>query len=263
MFRISLQGRFLKTFISIFLFLTAVAAVFCCVGRREEAPSYPTKEVTIPEGYNSEQIDDLLFREGITTERGALTALSPKDFGEYWFLDGAESLEGFLFPDTYDFFIGSSSRVIARKFLDNFKNKASNLFISKRDTLKRLTLASIIEKEVPDQEEKGPVVAGILLKRELSDVPLQVDATLCYVKNRLLCGEIIPSDKDIDSPYNSYRNKGFPPGPISNPGLSAIKASLQPTDSEYWYFISDPKTKETVFAKTLDEHNQNIVKYLR
>jgi len=126
-----------------------------------------------------------------------------------------------------------------------------------------MILASIVEKEVLDINDERAIVAGILLKREQAGMYLQVDSTLCYIKEKLVCKEVIPSDKELNSPYNTYKNKGFPPGPISNPGLSAIKVALFPKSSKYWYFISDPETGGTVFAQTLDEHTQNIVKCLR
>jgi UPF0755 protein len=232
--------------------------------RPKEIPIYPTERITIPEGYNIEQIDDLLFKKGIISERGSLISISAGELGgEYWFLKDTDSLEGFLFPDTYEFFLDSNPKIVAKKFLDNWKDKASNLFISKEDVFKRVILASMVEKEVPDSKDERALVAGILLKREKAGMYLQVDSTLCYAKDKLACKEVVPSDKKIDSLYNTYKNKGFPPGPISNPGLSAIKAALYPKSSEYWYFISDPETGRTVFAQTLDEHTQNIVKYLR
>jgi UPF0755 protein len=93
---------------------------------------------------------------------------------------------------------------------------------------------------------------------------LQVDATICYIKAQQGqgCLPIMKSDKTIDSPYNTYLYRGLPTGPIGSPGSSALSAAANPATSSYWYYISDPKTDETIFARTLDEHNQNIVKYL-
>lgn len=246
------------------LVVSAVVVVSTVYAARpKEEVVYPRETVTVPEGYNVEQIDKLLFESGVLNERGSLSSLSVSEFEEYWFLEEAETLEGFLFPDTYEFFLESTPDVVARKFLDNWQKKASYLFMSKNGVLERVILASMVEREVPNNGNDRSLVAGLLLKRRSSGMPLQVDSTLCYIKDKLKCGEVVPSDKNPDSSYNTYKNKGFPPGAISNPGLSAIKAAIAPRASEYWYFISDPKTGKTVFAKTLDEHNQNIVKYLR
>ena len=263
MFRISLRGRRLKPALSVAVLAATAAAVIINISAPKEQPVYPTREITIPEGYNSFQIDRLLHENKIIAEEGALVSLSPDLFSDYWFLEDAETLEGFLFPDTYEFYEQSSPEVVARKLLENWNKKAAVLFISKGSVLSQLTAASIIEKEIPDSQSERAVAAGIVYKRIKEGMPLQMDATLCYIKDKFGCGRVIPSDKETDSPYNTYKNKGLPPGPISNPGLSAIKAAIFPKSSEYWYFISDPKTGKTVFAKTLDEHTQNIVKYLR
>ena len=121
-------------------------------------------------------------------------------------------------------------------------------------------MASLIEREVPDSDERR-IVAGILWKRIENGIPLQVDATICYIKSGP-CLPITEEDKDRDSLYNTYRYLGLPPAPISNPGADAIEASKNPEDSPYWYYISDPETNQTIFAQTLDEHNRNVVKYL-
>jgi len=98
-------------------------------------------------------------------------------------------------------------------------------------------------------------------------MPLQVDASIIYYKCNILktddCRKISPDDLKTDSSYNTYKNKGLPKGPINNPGLSAIKAALNPLDSPYWYYLSDPQTGNTIFSKTLKEHNQAIKQYLK
>ena len=126
-----------------------------------------------------------------------------------------------------------------------------------------LTLASLVQKEIKDPYEMR-IAAGILKKRLEAGIPLQIDATLCYLKEieGNGCLPITQADKTVDSPYNTYLYRGLPPGPISNPGLDAIRATLNPANSPYLYYVSDPKTGRTVFGKTLDEHNQNVIKYL-
>jgi UPF0755 protein len=244
-------------------FLTAAAVAVILLLPAKEPPVYPTRSVTIPEGYNIYQIDRLLFENKIISEEGSLVSLSPDRFGDYWFLEGTATLEGFLFPDTYEFYEQSSPEVVARKMLDNWRKKASLFFINKEATYNQIIVASLVEKEIGEDQEERALVAGVIFKRLRNDMPLQIDATLCYIKDKFGCGQVVPSDKEEDSPYNTYKNKGLPPAPISNPGLSAIKAAVSPKNSGYWYFISDPETGKTVFAKTLDEHAKNIVKYLR
>ncbi len=179
-----------------------------------------------------------------------------------WLGPKTHSLEGFLLPDTYFFSMDSDPKDVVNKMLINFEKKALTIFNS-GVILEKLISASILEKEIPDYEERR-LVAGILEKRLASDVPLQVDASVIYAK----CGKFLNcplSKKDymIDSPHNSYLYKGWPPSPISNPSVSAIKAALQPKKSSYWYYLSDPKTQKTIFADTLDEHNHNKAVYLK
>ncbi len=174
------------------------------------------------------------------------------------------SPEGFLLPDTYRFFPDSGADLVIHRFLDNFKTKALPLFENSDNILDKLILASILEKEIPDYEEKK-IAAGILLKRLKVGMPLQVDASVVYAKcsSRFLnCPRLTEADYKINSVYNTYFYPGLPKGPISNPGLESIKAVLNPIKTDYWYYLSDPKTKKTIFSETLDEHNKNRVVYL-
>ena len=171
------------------------------------------------------------------------------------------NLEGYLYPDTYEFFVPSGEDVVLQKFLDAFNSKAALLFVGDRSFRDVLTVASLIEKEVPPDGGDRQQVSGIIWKRLDAGVPLQIDATLCYTKPEP-CFPLIKSDMTTDFPYNTYRYAGLPPSPIGSPSADAISAALHPTQSSYWFFLSDPKTKKTIFAKTIDEHNRNIVKYL-
>lgn len=148
--------------------------------------------------------------------------------------------------------------------MDNFKLKVLPFFENNPGLLKTVNLASLLEKEIPDYSERQ-IAAGILLKRLKAGMPLQVDAALVYIKcggKFLNCPALKEEDYKIDLPYNTYLYGGLPKGPICNPGLGAIKAVLSPQQSDYWYYLSDPKTKKTIFSKTLDEHNRNRTKYL-
>ena len=212
--------------------------------------------VTIPEGSNMYEIDAIL---------SSALVIHPGDLINFH-ADG--SLEGKLFPDTYQFSIDSNASSVVQEFLTDFNTKALPLLnADPKDAQQNLILASILEKEVPDESDQQ-IVAGILLKRLAAGIPLDVDATVCYAKimenptSTPFCPALTALDFEIDSPYNTYLYRGLPPGPIGNPGVSAIMAALHPDRSPYWYYLSDPKTGKTIFAKTLDEQDQNRVKYL-
>lgn len=189
---------------------------------------------------------------------------------QYPFLAAAKNLEGFLLPDTYRFYLDSEIDFVIVKILNNFKNQVINdlgdLIFSKKDAnlTSILIIASFLEKEVPDFTDRR-IVAGIIEKRLKTGIPLQIDATVIYNKcfGRFLnCPGLKESDFKLDSFYNTYYYQGLTPTPISNPSLDAIKAVLEKKDSKYWYYLSDPKTKKTIFSINLDEHNRNRVKYL-
>jgi UPF0755 protein len=174
-------------------------------------------------------------------------------------------LEGHLFPDTYQFYTNDTVTDVVREMTSDFNAKAGPLLAAAPTST--LIIASIVQKEVPDQQDQE-LVAGIVLKRLADGMPLDIDATVCYAKllqspsSTAQTCSLSVLDFKIDSPYNTYLNKGLPPGPIGNPGTSAITAALHPQGSPYLYYLSDPATGKTIFAKTLDEQNQNRVKYL-
>lgn len=222
--------------------------------------------VVIPEGFNVREIDLLLSREGIIS-KGELTAIAEE-----------KQLEGYLFPDTYRLYRGSRIEAVLEKFSETFKEKAGPLLDTDKNASETLILASLVEKEVPDFNDRK-IVAGILLKRLASDWPLQVDASICYIKalrqstsaissaqngsgQAPKCYPLLPLDFKIDSPYNTYLYKGLPIAPIANPGIDAITAVLNSQESPYWFYLSDPKTGKTFFAKTLEEHNKNKTRVL-
>lgn len=214
--------------------------------------------VRVLEGISVYEVDMLLAERGVIT-RGDLVRIVLE-----------RSLEGQLFPDTYEFFLNSDVEEVLDKFLANFDGKVAPLLAKEENSAKIITvLASLLEREVPDYEERR-IVAGILKKRYTASMPLQVDATVCYVKRlkNLIewtdsCYPLDPLDFKLNSPYNTYVHSGYPPGPIGNPGLSAFLASLDPEPSPYWFYLSDPVTKRTIFSKTLEEQQTNKLRYLR
>ena len=225
----------------------------------------PAKEISIliPEGSSLADIDKTLSRYGVL-RRGEILNLRVADFyDKYPFLRGTRSLEGFLFPDTYRFYFDTTPIAVASAMLDNYGTRVGSLIndngkidwdnipITRRgifSSLEITTIASLIEKEVPDTVERK-IVADILYRRLKISMPLQIDATVDYAK-------------DHGDRYDTYQRYGLPPGPIASPGLDAIDAALNPRSTTYLYYLSDPKTKKTIFAKTFDEHKANREKYL-
>ena len=222
--------------------------------------------VTVLEGMTMKDIDSLLASVGVI-EEGALTGFPAEALeGDFEFLAGVQSLEGFLFPDTYRFEVFSEAETAIRRILENFEEKAWSILQNENNWYDSLILASYLEREVPDFNDRR-IVAGILLKRLSIGMPLQVDATISYVKcdgELRGCADIVVMRKDLTlpSPYNTYERLGWTPTPISNPGQSAVRAATEPEKSPYLYYLSSEETGKTIFSRTLDEHNANRVKYL-
>lgn len=240
------------------------------------------QKVIIIEGWNSKQIADYLanlYAKNNATRNVKYDELK-KDFQEkflaevnnpqkynYDFLaDKAKdaSLEGYLYPDTYFVYADSNPETIIRKMLDNFGQKVTKNILeqvkSKSMTLNQvLTLASIIQKEVKSPEEMK-MVAGLYFNRLKAEKALESDSTITYVTGNY-DARASATDLQIKSPYNTYTHKGLPPGPISNPSLVAIEAVLNPTDSNYMYFITD-KSGKAIFSETGQEHVENVEEHL-
>lgn len=228
-------------------------------------PGANETQVTIPEGSTVKDVLKILTDAGVWGKDTPFGVPTRELKAEYPFLASATSYEGFIFPDTYRVALDAPPERIVRMFLDNFQIKAWSLLEGKQNWYQMLTLASLLEKEVPEFSDRQ-MVAAILLRRMRIRMPLQVDATVSYAK----CGglttscetlKITKSDTAMSSPYNTYQRLGWPPTPISNPGQAAIKAALAPKDNPYLYYLS-AKTGETMFSKTLEEHNTKRAKYL-
>ena len=233
------------------------------------------KKIKIIEGWNVRDIDKYLADMSIISD-GEFIQLSKKGIRnyesgimEFEFLNDAPqsaSLEGYLFPDTYRIYQDATAEDIIQKMLDNFDKKMTN---EMRDEIKKqgktiyeiIAMASIIEKEVRTQEDMD-IVSGIFWDRIKYGQPLESCATLAYILG-INKKQYTIEDTKINSPYNTYQNRGLPPGPICNPGLNAIKAAIYPEFTDYNYFLSSKDKGETIFSKTFDEHNRNKAKYLR
>lgn len=232
----------------------------------------PEQSITVPEGWNIKEIGAYLDRQGITRQKDfeAITGSN----GRLMFLETFaflkekpinEGLEGYLFPDTYRFYIGTPAQDVVLKMLENFDAKFS--YDLRAETLRQhrtiheiVTMASLIEKEAALDTDRE-IVSGILWKRMDLGIPLQVDATIVFVTGRKNT-RVFYADTAIDSPYNTYKYKGLPKGPIANPGLSAIRAALYPKTSPYLYYLSKPDG-HIIFSRTLAEHNTAKAKYIK
>ena len=235
-----------------------------------------TVTVMVPEGYSIDQIADLLEQNKVCSKEEFLRAVE-EEVWTYKFLqdipeDKDRLLEGFLYPDTYFFTVGSNGRTVLNKFLSNFEYKFKNKYYAQMEKLgldinEVLTLASIVEKESSSSNERR-IIAGVLYKRMNektgSLTKLQSCATLQYIFYRdtgSIKNVIYNSDTLIDDPYNTYLNAGLPPGPICNPSIDAILAVLDmEKDTPYWYFCATGNGS-SVFAKTYNEHMANVKKY--
>ena len=175
------------------------------------------------------------------------------------------SLEGYLFPDTYRFFYYATVNDIIRKMLNNFDQKLDSelraaIHAQHKTIFETITMASIIEREVISDKDRA-IVSGIFWKRLDIGMPLQADSTINYITGKKTPA-VSAEDLKIDSPYNTYKYPGLPPGPISNPGLFAIKAAIYPQSSDYWYFLTDEKGN-VHYAEDFESHVRNKNKYLK
>lgn len=229
--------------------------------------------LTIPEGWNIIDIGRLLDTKGM--DGAAFIARTLRHYDNRFVLladkPDAHGLEGFLFPDTYRVFKSASIEDLIVKMVENFEKKFTPelreaVRLQNKTVFQIVTMASLIENEVVSNEDRA-LVSGILWKRLSIGMPLQVDATIAYIKQMQsiasnMNGKISREDTKIDSPYNTYHYRGLPAGPIGNPGLSAIIAALYPKESPFLYYLSTPEGKN-IFSKTLEEHNAAKTKYLK
>jgi len=209
------------------------------------------QRVTFPEGFTNKDMADRLVQIFPTFD----TAL---------FLELTKDDQGYLFPDTYGFFPSLVPDLVVTTLKRNFDKKIATLAdqfeASKHSREDIITMASIIEKEANGAEDRA-VISGILWKRISIDMALQVDAPFLYLLDKQ-SSELTMKDLATDSPYNTYKYKGLPPGPINNPGLESIKAALNPQQSPYLYYLHDSKGV-IHYASSYKEHQANINRYLK
>lgn len=227
--------------------------------------------ILIPEGLTAKEIDKILADNNLVKEGEFVEAIKSesvrKHYPAYEFLKDKPSdknLEGYLFPDTYKFYKDSIPEDIVGKMLVNFDARltpAMRQEIAKGNEgmHKTLILASIIQEEVRDPADMK-IVAGIFTNRLNIGQALQADSTVNFITGKKMSQALL-SDLVIDSPYNTYKYPGLPPGPISNPGIDAIKAAISPEKTPYFYFLTTPEGK-VIYSKTYEEHLRNKAKYL-
>ncbi|XLQ20291.1 MAG: endolytic transglycosylase MltG [Candidatus Moraniibacteriota bacterium] len=222
-------------------------------------------KITFPEGWTVKKMVDRLNENKLPGDNFATIAATPSNdiYDKYDFLKKGESLEGYLYPDTYFFTASASADIIVGKMLDNFSVKVDEnhrklINDSGNNLHDVIILASIVEGEVPIGGDRR-LVAGIFQNRLDINMALQSDATIDYIKGIPEMKHSL-ADIEIDSPYNTYKYPGLPAGPINNPSVESIEAVMSPTETDYMYFLNNVKTGETVFSRTFDEHISNKYK---
>ena len=224
-----------------------------------------TRTLTIPEGANMFDIAQRVETAQLGNKEAFLEAVK-RNVTLISDLDaGAQSVEGYLFPDTYQFQRRATADQMVAAMVRRFRQAAAEIDLT-QNYHNIVTMASLVERETPIASER-PVVASVFSNRIAKGMPLMTDPSVIYAD--LLGGRyrgiIYHSDLDGDSPYNTYRHTGLPPGPICNPGLASLKAAMAPTQTQYLYFVAasaDP-SGHSRFAKTLEEHQQNVQAYRR
>ncbi len=222
--------------------------------------------VAVPEGWTIYDIAHQVDQQGVCSKQDFIAAArdtsSISDLAPH-----AKSVEGFLFPSTYQFTRRATCSQIVATMVRRFRSVWGTLQVSRFPQLPgtmtpedAVTMASLIERETPNADER-PLVAGVFYNRLQRGYPLQCDPTVQYallLKGREI-GDVKPEDLHVDSPYNTYQHRGLPPGPIGNPGEASLKAALAPQSTDYLYFVAN-NSGGHFFSKTLQEHNRNVAR---
>jgi UPF0755 protein len=222
-----------------------------------------TRALTIPEGYNIFDIAQAVQEAGLGSHDDFLAAERQHiELIASWTTPGTQpaSLEGYLFPDTYQFSRHSTPLQILTVMVRRFHQRTAQLGLA-GDISHTVILASLIEKEV-SQDAERPLVAGVFVNRLAKDMTLATDPTVIYTAllDGRWRGTIYASDLQSPSPYNTYRHTGLPPGPICNPGIASLRAAISPAQTDYLYFVSDA-AGHSRFSVDLKEHEQQVQAY--
>lgn len=237
-----------------------------------------TKRVTIVEGANNKQVQKALVDAGLVTAGQFEDAVSVDYDFDFNPSAREQEYEGYLFPDTYQFDATWNAEQIIGRMLQNFESKITaqmraDIEEKNLDMSEVVILASIVEREVgrassvqlteevrATLQREREQVASVFFNRLEIGMPLQSDATVNYATGKSDRRALL-SDLEIDSPYNTYKYAGLPPGPISNPGINSLRAVIYPADTNYLYFLNN-KEGVAYFGRTLEEHNSNRARYL-
>lgn len=218
--------------------------------------------VVIPEGYTMFDIADAVAQAGLGTRDEFLKLAQSETDLIQDLAPEAKSLEGYLFPDTYEFTRTQTMHDIVAAMVHHFRQVAASIGLN-TDVHQTVIMASIVEKETAIADER-PMVASVYYNRLTKRMALDADPSVIYAE--MLAGSyqgaLHHADMAVNSPYNTYRYPGLPPGPIANPGKSSLEAAMHPGVSDYLYFVSDGNGHHR-FARSLEEHNRNVIAYRR
>ena len=215
--------------------------------------------VVIPEGYTLFDIAQAIQNAGLGSEEDFIRVATSDTRLIADLSPAAKSLEGYLFPATYEFTRTESTEDMVAAMVKQFRAVAREIGLTS-DVQRTVTMASIIEKETAVPEER-PLVASVYYNRLQKRIALQADPSIIYAEllKGTYDGALHHADLETESAYNTYRHAGLPPGPIGNPGKSSLEAAMHPAVSDYYYFVSDGSGHHR-FAESLEEHNRNVAK---
>lgn len=261
----------MKRKILIVFCLIAMLLTASCGNDVSRAPApLPTARVTFREGLTVPECAELLEKNGVCGADEFIAAANQM-YPQYEFLTEIENpqdrpflLEGYLFPDTYEFYCNSAPETVIKKFLDNYKSKITDEYKARADELgysfdEILRIASIIQEEAIDSEMK--TVSSVLHNRLNSDYGrLECDVTVFYIRNSV--APYIENSEKYEELYNAYKFSGLPAGPITNVGINAIEAALYPAQTDYYFFLTD-EDMNFHYAVTWAEHSENVKLYYK
>ncbi|MCH7909374.1 MAG: endolytic transglycosylase MltG [Candidatus Hydrogenedentes bacterium] len=216
--------------------------------------------ITIPEGLTVAQAARLFDRPDVFVEAASDPALLDR-LGIQ-----ARTCEGFLMPNTYFFSEAPKERDVVERMIAQFEEVYARLReeypdARESDTLRLVTIASLVEEEARADDERA-IIASVIYNRLDANRALELDCTLQYALGKY-GKRLLSKDKEVDSPYNTYRNRGLPPGPVSNPGAASLRAAMAPAQTDYFYFVSNADGKTHTFSRSLTEHNEAVARYRR
>ncbi len=268
----------MKKLLCILLIVCSLLALFCSCGKKDTAestdvPSLETVRITFPEGYSCVQIAEKLEENNVCSAKDFLSVLNSSSFifsKGYKFIpyidnisQRAFKLEGYIFPDTYEFYTNENAKTTVSRFLQNTDTKLTDEYYERAKQLgytidEIIALASVIQKEAGEKDEMKKVSS--VLHNRLNSTKyksLQCDVTVNYINNYVTDSPyILDSGIDYAENYNTYKCVGLPLGAICNVGVDAIEAALYPADTDYFFFVTDSEMNY-YYAKTYEEHQKN------